>query len=206
VSPISRTPLAVLVLAAVVSGCTTKPPLVVQRFALTAPDGPIPTPAADARLVALLPVRVNPVYLDPSLVYRVGGDRVEVDPYASLAAAPRFLMTSTIRAFLLRQKGVQDVVQGFVGPKGLTVDILVQEMAGDFSRPGDPAGVLSLEISVYQGDPVPGSAPLLRKVYARKELLPQRTAAAVVAAWDTALASIMTELDADLAALPGPGA
>ena len=61
-------------------------------------------------------------------------------------------------------------------------------------------GVLALEISVYQGDPVPGSIPLFRKVYARREPLPQRTAAAVVAAWDAALASIMKELGADLAA------
>jgi hypothetical protein len=144
---------------------------------------------------------VSPVYLDPALVYRVGGGRVETDPYASLAAAPRFLVTSAIRAYLLRQPGVRNVVQGFVGPQGLTVDIVVQDMSGDFSRPGEPAGALSLEVSVYQGDPVPGSAPLLRKVYARREPLPQRTAAAVVATWDTALASIMKELGADLAAL-----
>lgn len=205
-NPISRRPLAVLLLAAAVSGCASKPPLVVQRFTLAVPEGPIPDPGPAARLVALPPVRVSPVFLDPSLVYRVGGDRVETDPYASLAAAPRFLMTSTIRAFLLRQRGVRDVVQGFVGPQGLTVDVLVQEMAGDFSRPGEPAGALSLEVSVYQGDPVPGSTPLFRKVYARREPLPRRTAAAVVTAWDTALASIMRELGTDLVSLPTPTA
>ena len=201
-SPSARRPLAALVLAAAVSACASKPPLVVQRFTLTVPDGPIPEPGPAARLVALPPVRVSPVYLDPSLVYRVGGGRVEVDPYASLAAAPRFLMTSAIRAYLLRQPGVKNVVQGFVGPEGLTVDVVVQDMSGDFSRPGEPAGVLSLEVSFYQGDPVPGSAPLLRKVYTRREALRQRTAADVVAAWDRALVSILEELGADLAALP----
>jgi hypothetical protein len=200
VSASRRRLIAAIVLAAA-SGCASKPPLVVQRFTLAVPDGPIPDPGPGARLVALPPVRVSPVHLDPALVYRVGGGRVETDPYASLAAAPRFLVTSAIRAYLLRQPGVRNVVQGFVGPQGLTVDIVVQDMSGDFSRPGEPAGALSLEVSVYQGDPVPGSAPLLRKVYARREPLPQRTAAAVVATWDTALASIMKELGADLAAL-----
>jgi hypothetical protein len=202
VSPCLRRTLAALALAAAVSGCASKPPLVVQRFTLAVPEGPIPDPGPAARLVALPPVRVSPVYLDPSLVYKVGGGRVETDPYASLAAAPRFLMTSAIRAYLLRQPGVRNVVQGFVGPEGLTVDVVVQEMAGDFSRPGEPAGVLSLEVSFYRGDPVPGTAPLLRKVYLRREALSGRTAAAVVAAWDRALPSIMSELGADLAGLP----
>lgn len=204
-SPSLRRPLAALALAAAVSGCTSKPPLVVQHFTLAMPDGPIPAPGPDDRLVALPPVRVSPVFLGPSLVYRIGGGQVETDPYASLAAAPRFLMTSAIRAFLLRQPGVKNVVQGFVGPDGLTVDVILQEMAGDFSRPGEPAGVLSLEVSFYRGDPVPGTAPLLRKVYTRREALRERTAAAVVAAWDRALPSIMAELGADLAALPAKG-
>ncbi len=201
-SPVSRRRLAAILLLAAASGCASKPPLAVQHFALAAPDGPLPAPAPRARPVALPPVRVHPLFLEPSIVYRVGPGRIERDPYASLAAAPRFLMTSAIRAFLLRQPGVRNVVEGFVGSDGLTVDVIVQEMAGDFTRPGEPAGVLSLEIAIFPGDPVPGSAPLLRKIYARRERLPQRTAAAVVTAWDAALASIMTELGADLAALP----
>lgn len=200
--PRLRPPIAALALALAASRCASKPPLVVQRFTLAVPDGAIPEPRPAARLVALPPVRVNAVYLDPSIVYRVGVGLVETDPYASLAAAPRFLMTSAIRAYLLRQPAVKNVVQGFVGPEGLTVDVVVQEMAGDFSRPGEPAGVLSLEVAFYSGDPVPGTAPLLRKVYTRREALPSRTAAAVVAAWDRALPSIMAELGADLASLP----
>ncbi|MFN7990388.1 MAG: ABC-type transport auxiliary lipoprotein family protein [Thermoanaerobaculia bacterium] len=200
--PDLRRPLAALTLAAAVSGCASRQPLAVQRFMLAMPDGPIPEPGPAARLVALPPVRVSPLYLDPSLVYHVGGGRVETDPYASLAAAPRFLMTSAIRAYLLRQPGVKNVVQGFVGPNGLTLDVVVQELSGDFSRPGEPAGVLSLEVAFYRGDPVPGTAPLLRKVYTRREALPGRTAAAVVAAWGRVLPSIMAELGADLASLP----
>ena len=152
--------------------------------------------------MSLAPVRVNPLFLDPSLVYRVGGDRVEVDPYASLAASPRSLLNEAIRASLLRQPAVRDIVSGIVGPSGLTVEVFVQEISGDFTRPGEPAAVLSLEVTAYAGDPAPGAPPLLRKVYTRREPLPKRTAAAVVAAWNGSLADIMKDLGADLAALP----
>jgi hypothetical protein len=199
VNSISRAAAAALALAAAFAGCASKPHLAVEHFAIEVPEGPLPAPAPDARIVALVSVRLNPLFLDPGLVYRVGGDRVEVDPYASLAAPPRSLLKTAIRAYLLREPGVKDVVQGLAGPKGLTLEITVDEMSGDFSRAGEPAGALSLTASVYAGDPAPGAAPTLRKVYARREPLPQRTAAAVVAAWNRALASIMKELGADLA-------
>ena len=91
-----------LALAAAVAGCASRPPLAVQRYALAVPTAP---PRAGARRA---PRRASsrpdePAFLEPSLVYRVGGGRVEVDPYASLAAPPRSLLTSAIRAYLVRQ-------------------------------------------------------------------------------------------------------
>lgn len=206
-SSISRAAAAAsaLALAAAFAGCASKPHLAVERFAIEAPEGPIPAPDSGARIVALTSVRLNPLFLDPGLVYRVGGDRVEIDPYASLAAPPRSLLKAAIRAYLLREPGVKDVVQGLAGPKGLTLEVTVEELSGDFSRAGEPAGVLSLTASVYTGDPAPGAAPALRKVYTRREPLPQRTAAAVVAAWNRGLASIMKELGSDLAGIPPHG-
>ncbi len=205
-SPVRRKPIAlftplVLAAVAVLAGCASKPALDVQRFAIDVPDGPLPSPVPGARLIALPSVRMNPLFVDSSLVYRVGGDRVEIDHYASLAAPPRSLLTSAIRGYLLREPGVLGVMPGLVGSRGLTVDVNVQEMSGDFTRPGEPAGVLSLEVSVYPGDPVPGTSPVLRKVYTRREPLPKRTAEAVVAAWNRALPSIMHELGKDLAGL-----
>jgi uncharacterized lipoprotein YmbA len=190
---------AALLAAAALPGCASKPHLAVETFAIEAPDGPIPAPAPGARVVALSSVRVSPLFLDPGLVYRVGGDRVEVDPYASLAAPPRALLKAAIRAYLLREPAVKDVVPGLAGPAGLTLEVEVDEMCGDFSRAGASASALSLTATVYAGDPAPGAAPVLRKVYGRREPLPQRTAAAVVAAWNRGLASIMKELGGDLA-------
>lgn len=201
--PMSRA--AALALVVAVSGCASKPHLSVEHFAIEAPGGPIPAPGPGARVVALTSVRLNPLFLDPGLVYRVGGDRVEVDPYASLAAPPRSLLKAAIRAYLLREPGVKDVVGGLAGPKGLTLEVTVDELSGDFSRPGEAVGALSLTVAVYAGDSVPGATPALRKVYTRREPLPERTAAAVVSAWNRGLASIMKELGRDLAGIPPHG-
>jgi hypothetical protein len=148
---------------------------------------------------------MNPAFLEPSLVYRIGPDAIEVDHYASLAAPPRSMLTTAIRAYLLREPFAKDVVTGLAGPSGLTLEIAVQELSGDFRDPAAPVAALDLEVSVYDGDPKPGSAPIFRKVYARREPLPERSSAAVVAAWNRALASVMKEFGADLAALPAPG-
>lgn len=195
---------AFLAVAAALGGCVSKPPLAVRRFVLDAPAGPLPTLAPDARVLALPPVRVNPAFLEPSLVYRLAGGRVEIDHYASLAAPPRALLSSVIRAFLLREPFVRDVVPGLAGPSGLTLEVVAQELSGDFRDPVAPVGALDLELAVYAGDPPPGATPLLRKVYSRREPLPDRSAVAVVGAWNRALASIMKEVGTDLAALPLP--
>lgn len=193
--------LPALLAVAALGGCASKPALEVRRFVLEAPAGALPAAAPDARVLALPPVRVNPAFLEPSLVYRLEGGRVEIDHYASLAAPPRALLTSAIRAYLLREPFAKDVVPGLAGPSGLTLEIVVQELSGDFRDPAAGVGALDLELAVYRGDPPPGSTPLFRKVYARREPLPDRTATAVVAAWSRALASIMRDVASDLEAL-----
>jgi hypothetical protein len=185
-----------------VAGCVSRPPLAVRTYVLESPSGPLSAPEPGARVVSLPSVRVNPAFLGPSLVYRLEGDRVEVDPYASLAAPTRTLLTSVIRAHLVREPFVKDVVQGLAGLQGLTVEVVVQEMSGDFRSASAPVGALDLEVFAYAGDPAPGAAPLLRKLYGRREPLGERSAAAVVAAWGRALASILAEVGRDLRDLP----
>ena len=192
----------VVLMAAALSGCLSRPPLAVRHFVIEAPSGPIPAPAPDARLVGLEPVRVNPVYLGTSFVYKVGENRIEADPYASLAAPPRSMLTAAIRASLVRETSVREVVDGPGGPGALVVEAYVQELSGDFTHTEAPAGVLSIEFTVLAGGVPPGTPPLLRKVYTRREPLPKRTASEVAGSWNRAFPQIMKEFTADLAALP----
>ena len=203
-SRLRRTPLFAILflLSATPTGCLSRPPLEVQHFVIGAPEGPIPPPAPGARLVELEPVRVNPVYLQTSFVYQVGANRIETDPYAALAAPPRSMLTAAIRACLVRETSVREVIDGPAGPGAFVVVPYVQELAGDFTRPEAPTGVLSIEFAVLAGGAPSTAPPLLRKVYTRREPLPRKTAADLADAWNRAFPAIMKEFSSDFAALP----
>ena len=112
-----------------------------------------------------------------------------------------------MRGYLRDSEYVRDVVaQG----EGLPVDAALEpallELSGDFSNPAEPAAVLTLRIRVLSG-PSAGltELELLLRTYTRRVPLSQRTAAAVVAAWNRALGEIMAEFLADLKpVLPPP--
>ena len=76
-----------LALAAVcAAGCVSKAPLAVQSFTI---DPPAPSAAVDqarAVVVSMARVRMAPPYAGTSFTYRMGGHRVERDPYATFAA------------------------------------------------------------------------------------------------------------------------
>ena len=172
------------------------------------PPPPRPVPAAGAkRIVSLRSFEVAPTYAGSELVYRVGEHTIERDPYASLAAPPARLLTGAMRGYLRDCDYIRDVV---APGEGLPVDAELEpallELSGDFSNPAEPAAVMALRIRVLTRPT--GSAPereILLKAYTRRIPLSQRTAAAVVAAWNRALGEIMAEFLADLKpVLPPP--
>jgi ABC-type uncharacterized transport system auxiliary subunit len=157
-------------------------------------------------VVSLRRVEVVPTYAGSELVYRVSEHGIERDPYASLAAPPAWILTSAIRGYLLDTDFIRDVV---APGEGVAIDAEIEpaltELFGDFSNPAEPVAVLSLHFRVLA--PASGaSAPreILLKAYTRRIPLSQRTAAAVVAAWNRALGEVMGELLADLKAVLPP--
>jgi cholesterol transport system auxiliary component len=198
---------AFLAAALLASACASKLARTPETFTID-PPAPRPVPAAGAnRIVSLRDIEVSPTYAGSELVYRVSEHGIERDPYASLAAPPAQLMTSAIRGYLRDSVYIRDVV---APGEGLVVDADIEpgltELAGDFSNPAAPVAVLSLRFRVLVRPA--GAAPereILLKAYTRRVPLPQRTAAAVVAAWNQALGEIMAEFLADLKpALPAP--
>jgi ABC-type uncharacterized transport system auxiliary subunit len=196
-----------LVAALSACACASKLPQAPQTFTIDPPP-PRPVPAATAnRILSLRGVEVAPTYAGSELVYRVGEHAIERDPYASLAAPPSRLLTAAIRGYLRDSDYVRDVVaQG----QGLPVDAALEpallELSGDFSNPAEPAAVLTLRIRVLSVPPgAVSEREILLRTYTRRLPLSQRTAAAVVAAWNRALGEIMTEFLADLKpVLPPP--
>jgi len=187
--------------------CASKLARTPETFTIDPPP-PRPAPPATAnRILSLRGVEVAPTYAGTELVYRVGEHGIERDPYASLAAPPSRLLTAAIRGYLRDADYVRDVVaQG----EGLPVDAALEpallELSGDFSTAAEPVAVLTLRIRVLS---IPPGAVLeheiLLRTYTRRVPLSQRTAVAVVAAWNRALGEIMAEFLADLKpVLPPP--
>jgi hypothetical protein len=138
-------------------------------------------------------------------VYRVGEHGIEHDPYASLAVPPAWILTSAIRGYLLDADFIRDVVAPGEGmPIDAEIEPALTELYGDFSNPAEPAAVLSLHFRVLAR--ASGAAPageILLRTYTRR-VPSQRTAAAVVAAWNRALGEIMGAFLTDLKSVLPP--
>ena len=198
----------VWVAAALLStACASKFPQAPQTFTIDPPPPRVAPPAGATRVLSLRRADVAPAYAGIELVYRVGEHGVERDPYASFAAPPSWLVTSAIRGYLGKADFVRDVVVPGEGiPAVAEIEPNVLELAGDFTNESEPEAVLTIHFRVVA--PGIGAAPpteILLKAYTKRRPLTRRTAAAVVEAWNLALADVMADFIADLkAALPPP--
>jgi ABC-type uncharacterized transport system auxiliary subunit len=192
-----RQPGLLLVAAALclfLAGCLSKPALDRQTFALQTPAVTNTAPAGQAVLV-VRPVEVSPLFASQSLVYRIGPNAFETDPYARFLIPPGRALAIPIAAYLANSGAFANVVE----PDSLlkadkVLQVRVTELYGDFRQPGAPAAVLSLRVVFATA----GGNVLWQRDYSRSVPLKQNTAAAVVAGYDQALAEIMADVATDL--------
>jgi hypothetical protein len=191
------------------AGCLGKQAFVTRSYAIDPPPPQTAPELPDSVVVSLDRVRVAPPYSGTSFVYRMGGYRIERDPYAIFAASPGWMLTSAIRGYLRDADFVRDVVElGGEIPVVASIEVEASELCGDLSS-ADAAALLTLQFRVFA--PSWRSATereLLRKTYTRSVAVGERTAAVFAAAWNKELSEIMTEFLADLkpilASLPPP--
>jgi len=187
--------LPVCVVALLAAGCASKLPRAPESLSIDAPAR-VPSPARD-RVIAVRTVDVTPLYAGSFLVYRVGEHALERDRYASLAASPGSMLTAAIRGYVAGADFVRDVV---APGEGLVADAVVQpsavELFGDFGNSEQPTAALTLQFRVLL--PASPARAMLLKTYSRRVPLSQRTAKAVVVAWNKGLAEIMAEFLKDL--------
>lgn len=196
-----------LILAAALlsTACASKLARTPQTFTLDPPPARVTPDPGATRVVSLRPAEANPTYAGVELVYRVGEHAIERDPYASFAAPPAWLLTAAVRGYLHDADFVRDVVAPGEGvPIDAEIEPAIVELAGVFTDEAEPAAVMTLHFRVLAS--VAGSATgkeILLKNYSRRRPLSKRTAAAVVEAWNAALAGIMADFLGDLkSALP----
>jgi hypothetical protein len=113
------------------------------------------------------------------------------------------MLTTAILGYLRDADYVRDVVApGDAVPAVADIEPFASDLCGDFSNPGDPVAVLTLQFRVLA--PAAGTTPareLLLRTYSQRVRLDQRTAAAVVAGWNAGLAAMMKEFLGDLRAV-----
>jgi len=196
-----------LALAAVcAAGCVSKAPLAVQSFTI---DPPAPSAAVDqagAVVVSMARVRMAPPYAGTSFTYRMGGHRVERDPYATFAAPPGWMLTAAVRGYLRNADFIRDVVEpGGELPVAASIETDGGVLTADLAEAAQATAVLALTFRVYT--PAAGATlekEMFRKTYTRSLPLEQRDADAIAAAWNRELAEIADEFLADLRPLLMP--
>ncbi|HXX30529.1 MAG TPA: ABC-type transport auxiliary lipoprotein family protein [Myxococcaceae bacterium] len=179
--------------------CVSKPAVGPQIYAIDPPPIRAPPSTTGARVVALSRVEVAPQFAGRALTYRSGPHSFERDPYAALAASPRELVLALLRASLANADFVREVVEpgGPVAPDVL-VEAYLSDLEGDFTVPDKPAAAVALEMVILPVPPAPEPIlPVLRKVYARRLPLAEKSAGAVADAWNQGLNGIVEEFLAD---------
>lgn len=192
--------LPMVALALMVAGCLSRPALVRQNFALQGP----PTVAGTTNAGGVLAIRsfeVSPLFDGRPLVYRIGPESYEPDPYARFMVPARTALEIPVRSWLRTSGSLRDVVDpGSLQQPDRWLEVRVSELYGDMRDPAHPSAVLVMRFAFFRSSGGPAPAVYMQKNYLRRIELSENTASSVVTGWDKALAEIMTEVLSDLAA------
>ena len=195
-----------LAAALAAAACVSKAPISTLAFTLDPPPFQAPSPRPGAAVVSLDRVRVAPPYSGTEFVYRLGGHRIERDPYAVFAAPPGWMVTTAIRGYLRNADFIADVVEpGGEVPVRATIEGDVSELYADLPETGQATAVLAMSFRVYRS--AVGTKPekeIFRKTYSRSRPVGERDADDIADAWNRALSEIADELIADLRPLFPP--
>lgn len=191
--------LAPLALGLLAAGCLSRPALVRQSFLLPTPSAAAPATRPVGGVLALSSCEVSPPFASQALVYRIGPNAFETDPYAEFLVVPDKALAVAIRTLLARSGLFSNVAEpGSSAPADQVLEVYVDELYGDLRVPGQPQAVLSLSLVLFDAKKENGTRVIFHKEYSRHLLVGQNTAVAIVAGWDQALGEIMSEAASDL--------
>jgi cholesterol transport system auxiliary component len=183
------------------SGCLSRPALVRQTFALTSPAPSEAQVKPGEGTIALRACTVSPLFANRPLVYRLGPETYEQDPYAGFLVNPSDALAIPVRGYLRNSGAVGDVAEpGSLLAVDRWLEVYASELYGDFQNPKQPAAVLTMRFIFFRAKQDSPNGVLLDRSFSRRIPLTENTATAVVAGWNQALAEIMSEVAANLAA------
>jgi cholesterol transport system auxiliary component len=196
----SRTLLALLVTAAVLgAGCANvlerKPPEK-QRFVL-APGRPDPVSGPRAGVLRVGVVRVSPPFQNRGFVRRTGEKTFANDFYNEFAAPPGTLLRDLLVEWLRDGTHFATVVRGSEAPPDWLLEVDLESLYQDLRDPAAPQATVAFAARLLVANAASASIALDKR-YATTETAADASPAAIVAAWNRALAGLLAELAADL--------
>jgi hypothetical protein len=188
-----------LIVAVVSYGCASGPSWKRQAFSFSLPADP-PTTNATTQIVGLGRVSISPVFQSRSFTYRIGENSYEQDPYAGFLIPPERALAESIRA-LMRATGVFGrVLEAGSGVRpNLIAEVSINELYGDFRKPSQPVGTMGIRFMCYELQDGEPRRIVFDKLCSHETPLAQKTAAALMAAWDTDLREIMNQINSEYA-------
>jgi len=155
----------------------------------------------EARIDGALEVRrlsVDAAFSGKCFVYRVAEHEYEPDYYHQFLVAPGILLTDKTRRWLSDCGLFARVLPADTRLEPTyTLEGSVAALYGDFTDGSAPQAVLEIRYFLLNGDSA-AETVVFAKTYRAATPIPEKTAAAFVAALDDCLTEILTRLEADL--------
>ncbi len=199
----TRTPstlgaIAVLLTAILCSGCVSRQSYAKRQFVLEAVrTAPVNSPSRDI-VLAVRGFTIDPAYDSRSLLYRKGESEYESDFYSEFLVAPQALISSQTRNWLAQSGFFKTVLEpGSLVEATHILEGNVLALYGDFRGQSLPRAVMEIRIFVVTSR---GSRPevIFTRDYRASQPAEERTAEALVAAFNQCLVQILSELEKDL--------
>lgn len=196
----SRALLALLLTAALLgAGCAKvlerKPPEK-QRFVL-APGRPDPVSGPRAGVLRVGVVRVSSPFQNRGFVRRTGEKTFANDFYHEFAAPPGTLLRDLLVEWLRDGTHFATVVRGSEAPPDWLLEVDLESLYQDLRDPAAPQATVAFAARLLAANTASASIALDAR-YATTETAADASPAAIVAAWNRALARLFAELAADL--------
>jgi uncharacterized lipoprotein YmbA len=153
-------------------------------------------------------VRVAASFAGNALVYRTGDVQYVADPYNAFIADPAAMLGNRIADWLDRAGPFKAVAQPGSAQSAKSapyvLEATVTELYGDFRTGTPPAAVTTIQFALVDMSG-PRAVTLYERTIGRRVEIAQAAPDALMRGYGQALTEILTQLDADLAALPTGG-
>lgn len=155
--------------------------------------------SADAPLLLVKRFRSGPMNQTLGLIYRTEPSTYEADYYSEFFAAPEGLLTVIVGAWLA-DAGEYQVVVGAPGEQypDYVLEGSLRSLYVDLEGDAGPRAVIDMQFFVSRRENGV-SAPVWRADFSRAEAADSASGADVLAAWNRGVASMLAELESDLA-------